>query len=40
LNLKDWDEPIQKPYRKLLVDDLPIIVGPETLDETAMIKYI
>lgn len=26
------DEPVRKPYRKLQVDDLPIIVVPETLD--------
>ncbi|TXK89121.1 transposase, partial [Geobacillus sp. AYS3] len=32
LNLEDLDEPIQKPYRKLQVDDLPIIDVPETLD--------
>ncbi|NNV06718.1 transposase, partial [Geobacillus sp. MMMUD3] len=32
LHLEDWDEPIQKPYRKLQVDDLPIIDVPETLD--------
>ncbi|BAD74272.1 hypothetical protein GKP29 (plasmid) [Geobacillus kaustophilus HTA426] len=32
LNRKDLDEPVQKPYRKLQVDDLPIIDVPETLD--------
>ncbi|OQP17442.1 transposase [Geobacillus zalihae] len=32
LNLEDLDEPIQKPYRKLQVDDLPIIGVPAILD--------
>ena len=32
LNRKDLDELVQKPYRKLQVDDLPIIDVPETLD--------
>ncbi|MGG1657560.1 hypothetical protein ABEH79_15885, partial [Geobacillus thermopakistaniensis] len=32
LNRKDLDEPVQKPYRKLQIDDLPIIDVPETLD--------
>ena len=32
LSRKDMDEPVRKPYRKLQVDDLPIIVVPETLD--------
>ncbi|MGP9076210.1 hypothetical protein ACSYHE_10520, partial [Geobacillus thermodenitrificans subsp. calidus] len=32
LSRKDMDEPVRKPYRKLQVDDLPIIDVPETLD--------
>jgi putative transposase len=32
LNLEDLDEPVQKPYRKLQVDDLPIIDVPKTID--------